>query len=131
MDPFKCDRKNLNLLACECFTRVNCYNYCFDGIHDPVNGCDCISMEKYREYFPSWATQKDIEYSEMLFWQNLDPMPMPEPFGPEDEEELFDKSRKDFLDGLNDLFGLDQSSYLEAGRTGALIISTVLVLSLD
>lgn len=88
-------------------------------------------MEKYREYFPSWATQKDIEYSEMLFWQNLDPMPMPEPFGPEDEEELFDKSRKDFLDGLNDLFGLDQSSYLEAGRTGALIISTVLVLSLD
>ena len=53
-----CEYSDLNLLACECFVRWNCYNECLndDEIHDPVDGCTCISKKEYREYFPDWAT---------------------------------------------------------------------------
>jgi len=58
----------LNRLACDCFTKVNCYIACADDeVHDPILGCECISRDEYRLFFPDWATDYDIEISEQLF----------------------------------------------------------------
>lgn len=36
---------------------------------DPVSGCTCITKAEYRDYYPDWATEKDIDYSWKLQYQ--------------------------------------------------------------
>ena len=59
-----CEFGSFNLLACQCFSDVQCKIYCGKTRRtDPVDGCTCISDAEYRAYFPDWATEKDIDYS--------------------------------------------------------------------
>lgn len=54
----------LNKLSCRCFADAQCDIWCGEDMtQDPVNGCDCISKDDYRAYFPEWASDKDIDYS--------------------------------------------------------------------
>lgn len=49
---------------------------------DPTMGCQCITNEEYRAYFPDWATDRDIDYSHQLMWDSWEPYepePIPEP----------------------------------------------------
>jgi len=62
-----CAVEDMNLLACQCFATFNCYNFCYDGIHIPITGCECISWDEYKDYFPEEATWEDIATSELLF----------------------------------------------------------------
>jgi len=41
--------------------------FCHGEVLHPLNGCDCISYDEYRLFFPEWATWEDIEISEDLF----------------------------------------------------------------
>ena len=41
-------------------------------VMDPTKGCGCISEKAYRSYFPDWATEKDIDYSFRLGYQNYE-----------------------------------------------------------
>ena len=62
-------------------------------------------------------------------------MPMPEPIGPENDhigrEGSLKKDYQSILDGFSELFGLDASNSLDLGRTGALSMTILFVLSFD
>ena len=65
-DPCDHDSQYFNWLSCQCFASYQCEIGCMPGYElDPRFVCgECLSSEKIREkIFPSWATDKDIEYA--------------------------------------------------------------------
>ena len=58
-----------NELACNCFSMLQCHDECAEGkVQDPVSGCGCIPAAEVRAKYPDWATEKDIDYSWRIAW---------------------------------------------------------------
>ena len=69
-----CTDNFLNLLACECFSAIQCMMMCPEGeVLDPAKGCSCITDEEARAYYPADATDRDIKHSFNLMYEELEP----------------------------------------------------------
>jgi len=78
------DGMYFNALACQCFSPIKCMLMCPESqdLH-PARGCDCVSKEEIRDLYPDWATDEDINQSNIDgmndFFNKEPPIPEPEP----------------------------------------------------
>lgn len=112
-----CEFGSFNLLACQCFSDVQCKIYCGKTRRtDPVDGCTCISDAEYRAYFPDWATEKDIDYSWKIQFERFQVLANTfesqeiRPLKPMSEE-----SGSKRLNIMDEIFGNDSGANLAAG----------------
>ena len=97
---------------------------------DPITGCNCITDEEYLTYFPTWATQKDIDISYKLSYQQ-------QKYDKEDKDTYDggDKNRdrndsSSFMDKFNNIFGGGQDgsySLVASGVVGSSLLSLFII----